>query len=654
MSDPTQISGEPPGESPGLPRPDEPAGSPPAADEDLIIVGAGIDFTDPNSPLAPFYLRTTHVVLAAFLGLFFAIFSHFPVWHTDVWAHLRFGKEIVDDIANQHRLPGHEPFAESFVDKSVQYIHYQWVSQAGAYLVYQAGAVLSPPDADHRLGGGALLLVMVHALILVLRFVLLYLAFQRLSGSPPVALLGVVLVCVMGLFVHVPILRPQALGELAFAAVLLPLSRPVLSRRALILVPLVFLVWANCHATFVMGFILLGAVAVGRAIEVVMSPPGEPSALLSPARAIRALLADTQLRRLSLVIVLSVLATLVNPHGPYLLINSYAVSQNANITTMEEWKPLPLHSAVHLVFFGSVVLLAVLLRLSPRRFTPAQLLLLLGFGLQSVAHARMVVWWIMVFAWVAVPHIRAVAGRFPGRMPWLDDSGVRSLTKTFLAVAFVAAFALWSRPAWWLIWEDAPTSQGRVTTVTPIHVLEQIRTVDAARDLGAWLSASTPLEAAALSCKDLADADRARAAAAPPSWPAMVPLDAAALTPAGPRPHVIFASETSADYLLWQLGQGEPQPMRLCCYTHVHLFTKEQWDRCMQVKLANHGWQEALDRMGADVLVLENDLYEQEGRKKQGKSPGFSNLIDRIREAPDRWQVISEPDAPLFIAQRMR
>ena len=77
----------------------------------------------------------------------------------------------------------------------------------------------------------------------------------------------------------------------------------------------------------------------------------------------------------------------MNPHGPYLLYNSYALSQNPNIPTMEEWKPLPLQSAVHAVFFGSVLLLAVLLRLSPRRFTPAQVLLLARFRL-AVGGAR--------------------------------------------------------------------------------------------------------------------------------------------------------------------------------------------------------------------------------------------------------------------------
>ena len=140
------------------------------------------------------------------------------------------------------------------------------------------------------------------------------------------------------------------------------------------------------------------------------------------------------------------MATMVNPHGPQLLYESYALSRNPNISTMEEWKPLPFNNSVHTVFLGSVLLLAVLLRLSPRRFTPAQVILLLGFGLQSVAHARMVVWWIMVFAWVAMPHLRAVLGRFIGRIPWLDDPSLPSFRKTMAAVAVTASLLLWSRP----------------------------------------------------------------------------------------------------------------------------------------------------------------------------------------------------------------
>ena len=48
--------------------------------------------------------------------------------------------------------------------------------------------------------------------------------------------------------------------------------------------------------------------------------------------------------------------------------------------------------------------------------------------------------------------------------------------------------------------------------------------------------------------------------------------------------------------------------------------------------------------MGVDYLVVEDELYDQEGRRKLGKPPGIFNLIDRVREASDRWQVVSEPE----------
>jgi hypothetical protein len=605
-------------------------------DDQWIVVGAGIDLADPKSPLAPLYFRNTHFVLLLFLAGFFAVVTHLPAWHTDVWAHLRFGQEIVHDLIHDHRLPQHEPFPESYANKEAQYIHYQWLAQSGAYLIYQAGAALSPPDDDHQIGGGALLLMTAHAAIVVLRFLLLFLAFNRLTNSPPAAFLGVLVVGLMGAVVHLWILRPQILGELAFAAVLLPLSRPVLSRRALVLVPLVFLIWANCHGSFAMGFILLGAIAVGRAIEVVWGEDRSLAALWaalrSPRASLHALLADTQFRRLTALVVLSVLATMINPHGPWLLYDSYALSKNPNIPTMEEWKPLPYANPVHTAFIVSVMVLAVLLRLSPRRFTPAQLLLLLGFGLQSVAHARMVVWWIMVFAWVAVPHLHAVAGRYL-RLPWLDDPSTPSLRKTILAALGAVALLLWARPAWWLVYGAAPTADGRVTAVTPRGLLDELRAIDPTRACGGVLAAGTPLEAAAIV--------EAMATQRGEDWQQ--------------RPRVVFCSETLGDYLLWDARRPSAgPPVRLTAYTHVHLFRPEHWARCVLVKNAGPGWQQALDDMDVDFLVLEDDLYEQKQHRAQAKAPGFSNLIDRVRAAKDRWQIISAPGEPVFVAQRIR
>ncbi len=565
--------------------------------EEYIVVGAGIDFTDPNSPLAPYYLRVSHLLAAVFLALFFAVFTLIiPIWHTDVWAHLRFGEEIV----RQRGLPEHEPFPQSYADHDAPYVHYQWLAQAGAYLVFDLGRSLAAPDADHRLGGGALALCTTHAAILVLRLIVLFVAFRRLTESPAFALLGMVLVAVMGVFVHLFIIRPQIIGELGFACVLLALARPLLSKRALVAVPLVFLVWANCHGSFPMGFVLLGAALAGRMLEAAADKAGGMlAALRTPFAALRAALADAQARRLAAVLALSVLAACANPHGPRLLYESWALSKNPNIPFMEEWKPIPIRSTVDFTFVASVALLALLLRLSPARFTPTQVILLLGFGLQSVAHARVVVWWVMVFAWVALPHLAAVGRR---SLPaWVADTSVPSFRKTLLAAGFAVALSLWSGPALWWVHGVEPVGEKRVTPVTPLRAVELIR-------------------------KHYADEPRRRGM-------------------------VVFASETLGDYLLWDLQDLEPA-VRIPCYTHVHLFPEEHWKKCVAVKSGERGWQEQLRKWDVDLLVLEYDLYEQQKHVEEGAKPGYSNLIDQVRAARDQWTVLETK--PVFVAERLR
>ena len=226
-------------------------------------VGAGIDCTTPPSSRASWSCQVSHVLTALILGLIFLLVCWYPLWHTDLWGHLRFGEQIV----RQRGWPAHEPFPESMADKEAPYIHFQWLTQVGAYLIFEAGRWLSAPDADHQLGGGALMLGQAHAALVVLRFLLLFWAFQRLTNSPALALAGLVLVLIPSVAIHLRIIRPQILGELGFAAVLFALSRPILSRWALLGVPLVFLIWANCHGSFLMGFVLLGAALVGRVVE---------------------------------------------------------------------------------------------------------------------------------------------------------------------------------------------------------------------------------------------------------------------------------------------------------------------------------------------------------------------------------------------------
>ncbi len=570
---------EQPGETP------PPAVDPVAGDAEEFALGAGFDFADPHSPLARFYLRKSHVFAALFLSLVFVLICQLQVWHTDIWGHLRFGEYLV----THRQLPTHEMFSGDFADQNAPYINYQWLAQGGAYLLFDLGRRSAGPTADAQLGGGALMLSAGHAVVVTLRLLVLLFVFRRLTGTMPAALFGVVVVFGMGLCCHMTILRPQILGELAFAVLLLPLSRPLLSRRALVLIPLLLVVWANTHGSFLMGFVLLGLFLAGQMVDVVRLNRANSDGGSDPARAtiprlLRAVARDGQVRRLVVVLLFSVAAVgALNPHGPALYLEVWRLSNHPNIRFLEEWKPLPLKSIQGGAFLVSVAFLLPLLWWSKARLTGTQAILVLAFGVQTLLHARVLVWWIMVVAWVVLPHLLATLQRL--RLPLLEETDRPDLRRTVLAMLTTVAITLWSAPLQWLIWKEAPVGAQRVTETTPLKAAAYLK----------------------------------RCYAAEPKLS-----------------RTIFTSETLGEYLLWDLRLDPP--VRIFCYTHVHLLTPEHWHECMKVKNGDHDWQDILDRHEVAFLIVEADLHP--------------NLARQVRAAEDRWEIVPQMK-PTLVARRI-
>jgi hypothetical protein len=520
------------------------------ADTSEFVLGAGLDFANPNSSLAPLYLHTAGAVAVVALALIFVALTYVPIKHTDVWAHLRFGEVI----AREHGLPEHEPFAETFADKDIPLVNFYWLDQLGAYLLFEWGSKLGGPDEDHRLGAGCVFLGAAFAGIVTLRLGLLLLAFRRLCGSTGTALVGMLLVVLMSLFVHLLILRPQVTGELAFAALLVPLSRPIVSRRGVVLMPLIVTLWANCHGSFPIGWLLIGAF-LGGAIATAGLSSHKTNAM---AGVLLTVYRDAQVRRLALALVLCVAApALLNPYGPALYPAVWQLLDNPNVATMNEWQRIPFGELQGWVFLGSLVLLALLVypsiaKKTSTSFTPTQILLVICFGGQAILHARGMVWWTMVLPWVAVPHLHAL---FEWKVPALaHPRQPPNLKKTILVAMIVLVLLLWSPPVLWAVWGDAPVGTQKVSRETPLR---------AARFLREQYEADT----------------------------------------ASKLSRCVFTSETVGDYLLWDLRLDPP--IKLTCYTHVHCLPPDHWQRCMRVKEGRPGWQAELDRWGVQFLVVE-------------------------------------------------
>jgi hypothetical protein len=247
----------------------------------------------------------------------------------------------------------------------------------------------------------------------------------------------------------------------------------------------------------------------------------------------------------------------LNPRGPALLPAVWRLSDNPNVATMNEWQRLPFSELQGWVFLCSLLLLGflvflALLRKTPAHFTPTQILLLLGFGVQCVLHARGMVWWTMILPWVVVPHLHVL---FERTIPaFVQSTQPPNLKKTILAAMIVIVLLLWSPPVLWAIWGDAPAGARKVSRETPIRAARYLR--------------------------DQYNADTE-----------------------GKLSRCVFTTETVGDFLLWDLRLSPP--VKITGYTHVHWLPTDHWKRCLLVKEGGTGWQTELDRWKVQFLVIE-------------------------------------------------
>ncbi|MCA9076116.1 MAG: hypothetical protein KDA93_13895 [Planctomycetaceae bacterium] len=358
----------------------------------------------------PEWLQGSRVLAmwTAIIGLLYLVLSYQPLWHTDIWGHLSYGRWIWE----HGRLPDVEPLMPLSI--GITYVDTAWLSQLIGYgLCRQFGVA-----ALQMLYAASITFTCVLLLSGVLR------KSQRWIGAGVIALLTFAIVDYQQLL----IVRPQLFGLVAFVGLFTLLTTSRWRTAWWFVVPAIFVLWANLHGSFIVGLGLLAVMCAGHAIDVFLR-----------TRNWKAITASRTVRRLFVLTEVSAVAVLLNPYGIGLYGEVFAVAGNANVHDLIEWDPLTLRMSQGKAAALCALAVMFVYRLSPRRVRSNEVLLLVGLGVAAMWSSRMILWWAPVAAYFLAIHSAATFRRKPETAPEPSPrSGKWSVVTIGLAWIFFA------------------------------------------------------------------------------------------------------------------------------------------------------------------------------------------------------------------------
>lgn len=395
------------------------------------------------TPSSPFFPQLNRVELATVVCvcLVFLTSSFYRLNHTDLWGHLSFGRWIV-----QHQvLPDAELFAAG--NAIEKFTNIPWLAQVGGYLAFQ------------KFGSEGLILL--HVLLVTASFGILMWAATQNSGNQAWGITA----GIVGYLISWPIIgiiRPQLVGVTLFVLVLLACHQLRRSWLPVIWLAIIFALWANLHGSFLIALGLLGLIALGNSWESFCSSKV-------------AMFSDPLVKRYWLAVLAAlVAAACLNPIGPGLLFEISSFGSTEALSAITEWRPLVLFSVSGSLFFGSLLITAVILRFSSRRFTPAEVLLLIAFGILTLSAMRMLIWWALVWPWVMAPHVTRISDNWSKAYKPVENNSSKTM-RSLIAIGFIFMSILISPSAHALITGCSRGIQATTSSETPIHVAEEIR-----------------------------------------------------------------------------------------------------------------------------------------------------------------------------------
>jgi hypothetical protein len=309
----------------------------------------------------------------------------------------------------------------------------------------------------HRVGGFAAI-ALLRAGLIGLTFALVYLACRAKGAdarTSSLLSLGGFVVCLQTLA-----MRPQLFAVALFAASLWILAGRHEHPARLWALPVLTIVWANVHGSFVFAPLLVGLALIEDVIG-----------------------RDPKRKRLALIAGLTAIATVVNPFGVGAWVYVKDLSTNPAIRrTITEWAPMSVSTFSGIAFFVTVAVIAGWLARRARPIPWGALLWLGTFFALALPARRGVVWWALVAP-------VAVAGLLPARK---DRAPHGSRVLNIGVLAALMGLALVMLP-WW-----RPHTEGSLLAEAPAGLARAAAALPAGSRMvvpqpwGSWFAFASP------------------------------------------------------------------------------------------------------------------------------------------------------------------
>lgn len=301
---------------------------------------------------AYFWLQPNFFLGFVVLGLVFIMAARTPV-DSDTWWHLRVGEQTwqTGQVAQFDEF--------SYTRMGATWINHSWLGQLILYIAF-------------RYGGYPLL----GLLVALLATISMSFVFWQMAGHP--LLRGFVLVLAIPVAATAWSPRPQLMSLVFFgiAGYLLYLFKEQHKNRLWLLIPL-FIVWSNIHAGYVLGFLLIAATILGQILNQVINhiKIGETS--------------WKEIRLLTIGLVASVFAVLVNPNGIQAWFIPFKTIEVGVLQDfISEWASPDFHQLAQQPFLWLLFTLLAVIGLAHKKLDGSEILVVITFAYMALLARR--------------------------------------------------------------------------------------------------------------------------------------------------------------------------------------------------------------------------------------------------------------------------